>query len=104
MIGIDEWSRRKGSDFGSIIVDLERRQVIDVLPDRAASSVAAWMRNHPDIEYVVRDRDGGQVEGQINRLKVLKRGMYGRVRVEILRASYFHCHTSGRTQIPTEPI
>jgi Transposase len=58
VIGIDEWSRRKGSDFGSIIVDLERRQVFYVLPDRAASSVEAWMRNHPDIEYVVRDRDG----------------------------------------------
>jgi transposase len=63
VIGIDEWSRRKGSNFGSIIVDLERRQVIDVLPDRAASSVAAWMRNHPDIEYVVRDRDGLYAEG-----------------------------------------
>jgi hypothetical protein len=63
VIGIDEWSRRKGSDFGSIVVDLERRQVIDVLPDRAASSVEAWMRNHPDIEYVVRDRDGRYAEG-----------------------------------------
>ncbi len=63
VIGIDEWSRRKGSDFGSIIVDLERRQVIDVLSDRAASSVEAWMRNHPDIERVVRDRDGLYAEG-----------------------------------------
>jgi hypothetical protein len=53
VIGIDEWSRRKGSDFGSIVVDLQRRQVIDVLPDRAASRVEAWMRNHPDIECVV---------------------------------------------------
>jgi transposase len=48
----------KGSAFGSTIVDLERRQVIDVLPDRAASSVAVCMRNHPDIEYVVRNPDG----------------------------------------------
>ena len=56
VIVIDEWSRRKGSDFGSIIVDLERRQAIEVLPDRVASSVEAWMRNHPDIEHVVRDR------------------------------------------------
>ncbi len=61
--GIDGWRRRQGSDFCSIIVDLERRQAIDVLPDRAASSVAAWMRNHPDIEYVVRDRDGLHAEG-----------------------------------------
>jgi hypothetical protein len=37
--------------------------VIDILPDRAASSVEAWMRNHPDIEYVVRDRDGLYAEG-----------------------------------------
>jgi transposase len=63
VVGIDEWSRRKGSDFGSIIVDLERRQVIDVLPDRAASSVEAWMRKHPGIQYVVRDRDGLYAEG-----------------------------------------
>ena len=63
VIGIDEWSRRKGSDFGSIIVDLARREVIDVLPDRAASSVERWMRTHPGIEYVVRDRDGLYAEG-----------------------------------------
>jgi hypothetical protein len=41
-----------------------------------------------------------QVEGQNNQLTALKRGMYGRVRVEILRA----CHISGCTQIPPEPV
>jgi transposase len=37
--------------------------VIDILPDRAASSVEVWMRNHRDIKYVVRDRDGRYAEG-----------------------------------------
>ena len=38
--GIDDWSWIKGSSFGTLIVDLERREVIDVLPDRSADSTA----------------------------------------------------------------
>jgi transposase len=56
--GVDEWAWRKGMNYGTIVVDLERRQVVDLLADRAAATMAAWFRDHPEIEVVSRDRAG----------------------------------------------
>ncbi len=58
VVGIDEWAWRRGHRFGTILVDLERRRVVDLLPDRAADSTAAWLRRHPGITAIVRDRSG----------------------------------------------
>jgi transposase len=57
-IGIDDFSFRRGRKFGTIIVDLQTRQVLDVLPDRTADTSAAWIAAHPEIEFVSRDRGG----------------------------------------------
>jgi transposase len=43
VVGVDDWSWRKGSTYGTIMVDLERREVLDVLPDRSAESTATWL-------------------------------------------------------------
>ena len=56
--GIDDWAWRKGSNYGTIIVDLERREVVDVLADRSAATAANWFKNHSDVEVVSRDRAG----------------------------------------------
>lgn len=56
VLGIDDWSFRRGRKFGTILVDLTLHQVIDLLPDRTAETSAAWMRLHPEIEIVSRDR------------------------------------------------
>ena len=56
--GVDEWAWRKGTKFGTIIVDLERRRVVDVLADRVAVRMADWFRQHPDLKIINRDRDG----------------------------------------------
>lgn len=56
IIGIDEWSYRRGKRFGTIIVDLQRRQVIDLLPDRDVALVARWLAAHPTIRVISRDR------------------------------------------------
>lgn len=59
VVGIDDWAWRRGQRYGTLICDLERRQVIDLLPDREPATVEAWLRAHPDIEVVARDRNGG---------------------------------------------
>jgi transposase len=61
--GVDDWAWRKGSNYGTIIVDLERREVVDVLPDRSAATMASWFKDHPSVEVVSRDRAGLYAEG-----------------------------------------
>jgi transposase len=56
--GIDEWAWRKGMTFGTIVVDLERREVVAVLTDRSAGNTAEWLAAHPEIEIISRDRAG----------------------------------------------
>lgn len=56
VIGVDDWAFRKGVTYGTILVDLETRSVLDLLPDRQSHTLAAWLRDHPSIEIVARDR------------------------------------------------
>ena len=58
VVGIDDWSWRRATSYGTIVVDLERRSVIDILDDRSVESAAKWLRDHPSIEVVSRDRCG----------------------------------------------
>ena len=55
-LGIDDFSFRRGYRFGTILVNLESRRVVDLLPDRQAETAAAWMYHHPDLFVVSRDR------------------------------------------------
>jgi len=57
-LGIDDFSFRRGSRFGTILVNLESRRVVDLLPDREAETSAAWMRQQLDLMVVSRDRGG----------------------------------------------
>ena len=59
VIGIDDWAWKRGHCYGSIVCDLERREIVDVLPDREAATVEAWLEDHPEVEIVSRDRGGG---------------------------------------------
>lgn len=63
IIGIDDWAKRKGQRYGTIIVDLERRCVIDLLPDREPQTVADWLAQHSMIEIVARDRSTQYAQG-----------------------------------------
>jgi transposase len=63
VIGIDDWAKRKGQTYGTIICDLETGKVVDLLPDREASTVACWLQQHPGIKIISRDRGGAYAEG-----------------------------------------
>ena len=64
VVGIDDWAWQKGQQhFGTILVDLEQRRVIDVLPVRTADAVAAWLAARPSIRVISRDRHGPYAEG-----------------------------------------
>lgn len=56
VLGIDDWAWRKGHRYGTILCDLERGKVVDLLPDRSVESTAEWLRAHPGTEIVSRDR------------------------------------------------
>jgi transposase len=55
-VGIDDWAWCKGQRYGTIVVDLQTGAVIDLLPDRDATTVRAWLEAHPGVELVSRDR------------------------------------------------
>jgi transposase len=57
-VGIDEWAWRKGRRYGTILVDLEKHEVVDLLPDDQRETIVAWFKAHPEIEVVSRDRSG----------------------------------------------
>ncbi len=71
-LGIDDFSFRRGRTFGTILVDLDRHQVIDLLADRNTETAAAWMLTHDKIEIISRDR-GEDYAAAVDSERVLQR-------------------------------
>src|SRR4051794_13536120 len=63
VVGVDDWALRKGHTYGTIVVDLDRRRVLDLLPDRTAETLADWLRGQPQIAVVARDRSTEYARG-----------------------------------------
>lgn len=63
-LGVDDWAWRKGyRRYGTILVDLKRRKVADLLPECTAGAVEQWLRQHPGVKNISRDRQGSLAEG-----------------------------------------
>ena len=109
IIGIDDWSWRKSWRYGTIIVDLERRKVMDILEDRSVASVAQWLKRHPSIEVVSRDRCGlyaqAAREGAPQASQVADRfHLFQNLRLAIEEQMSLSGRATGRALLPDEDI
>src|SRR5450755_4172964 len=107
VLGVDDFAWKKRFTYGTILVDLERRKIIDVLADRESATVEAWLLKHPEIALVSRDRGkefakaatvgAPQARQVVDRFHVVKNLS------EVLREILGHCRAEIRQAEAPEP-
>lgn len=65
VLGVDDFAFRRGRSYGTILVDLEQRRPIDLLPDRKSKTLQRWLALHPEVQIISRDRSKAYAEAAV---------------------------------------
>jgi len=117
-LGIDDFALRRGRNYGTVLVDLQRHQVIDLLPDRKAETAKVWIQTHPEIKVVSRDRAGDYATaarlGAPQAIEAADRFHLVKNLAEAVEKALVHCRAelrkglkakeAAKAEVPEEPL